>query len=353
MWGCFMLSRRAGAFRTLVLVTALTLPAYAQSVVSTRSGTIHYFEGAVYLGDQPLELHPGRFSNIPPGGELRTAEGRAEVLLTPGVFFRIGDKSTIRMLANELSDTRVELVAGSSIVDSAEPVAATSVTLFYKNWRVRFLEQGVYRIDSNPPRMWVLEGKAEVSGNDARPLLVEQGMCLPFAPVLAPDRSINPPLDALSRWAEGRQQSISADNAIAASIQDPASLDSSATVVDAFTYFPALWLPPPGLSLSSGYGSQDPYQPGFNSVYLPGYNYLPLFYALGPVGSSPVRLPPYAGGPVTAHPPIRIPIPIRPTPVRPIPVHPIFPPRLPVHPISPPPVYTAHPAAGIHVGAHR
>ena len=154
---------RACAFWTLAVVSVLTLPADGQSVISTRSGVVHFFEGAVYLGDQPLESHPGKFSSVPQGAELRTAEGRAEVLLTPGVFVRIGERSTIRMVANELSDTRVELLAGSAVVDSAEPNSGTSVTLLYRNWKVHLLERGVYRIDSDPPRLWVFQGKAEVS----------------------------------------------------------------------------------------------------------------------------------------------------------------------------------------------
>jgi hypothetical protein len=350
-----MLSRLACAFWALALVPVLALSATSQSVVSTHSGIIHYFEGAIYLGDQPLELHPGKFSNVPPGAELRTTEGRAEVLLTPGVFLRIGERSSIRMIANELSDTRVELVAGTAIVDSAEPVPGTSVTLIYQNWKVHFLEQGLYRIDSNPPRMWVREGKAEVSGNNAKALLVEEGACLPFAQVLVPDRTINPPLDALNRWADGRQQSIAADNAIAANIQDPATIDTSgnsAPSVGGFTYFPPLWLPPPGLSLSSLYGSQDPYQPGFSSVYLPGYSYLPLFFGIARIGSPPVRLPHSPSGHVL--PPIRIPIPVHTVSVLPTPVLPVHVMPAPVHPISSPPasVHTP-PAAGVHLGAHR
>ena len=104
MQGRFMFHGRASAFWTLAVVAVLALPADGQSVISTHSGTVHFFEGAVYLGDQPLESHPGRFSSIPQGGELRTAAGRAEVLLTPGVFVRVGEQSKIRMVGNKLSD---------------------------------------------------------------------------------------------------------------------------------------------------------------------------------------------------------------------------------------------------------
>jgi hypothetical protein len=342
MRGDFMHYSRACAFLALAAVTVLTPPADGQSVISTRSGIVHFFEGAVYLADQPMESHPGKFSTVPEGAELRTAEGRAEVLLTPDVFVRIGERTTIRMVANKLSDTRVELLAGSAVVDSAEPSTGTSVTLGYRNWNVRFFERGLYRIDSDPPRLWVLQGKAEVSANPNQgALLVGQGMYVPFAPVLVPERSIDEPRDALSAWAEGRQQSISADNAIAANIQDPASMNTSG--IDSLTYFPMLGLPAPGQSLSSTYGALSPDQPGFNSIYLPGYTYLPLYLGLGLGGfRTPFRLPPYAGVSPFPRAPGPHPLPGRPiSPVRPIsPMRPISPAR----PIS---------QVGMHGGVHR
>lgn len=347
-----MFCRRACAFCAIV---GLTLPANGQSVISTRSGIIHFFEGAVYLDDQPLESHPGRFASVPQGAELRTAEGRAEVLLTPGVFIRIGERSGIRMLANELSNTRVEFLAGSAMVDSGQPDSGTSVTLIYGNWSVRFPEQGVYRIDSDPPRLWVLQGKAQVSADaNAGAVSVEQGMYMPFAPVLVPERSIDQPRDALSSWAKGRQQSISADNAIAANIQDPASLKLSNSGLDGFTYFPTLGLSPLGLGLSSAYNSPGTYQPGFNSLYLPGYTYLPFepslfstysFLGIYQPGFNSVYLPGYGLGGF----PRPIGLPHHPG-VRPFP-----PPQAPVpHTTSSHPAPAVHPVPGVgtRVGIH-
>lgn len=312
----------------LSAITLLTLPLQAQSVISTHSGIVYFFEGSVYLGDQMLQPHPGKFSSVPPGAELRTAEGRAEVLLTPGVFVRIGARSAIRMVANELSDTRVELLAGSALVDSAELNSGTSVTLIYKNWSVRFLKQGVYRIDTDPPRLSILQGQAQVSAGTDKDVTVGRGMNLPFASVLVPQPSTDWPRDALSAWAEGRQQSISADDAIAANIQDPASLNASDSGLDSFTYFPMLGLSSFRTLLSS---SVDFSQPGFNSIYLPGYTFLPLLFG-----------PPARGLPPTRwHP--------RPTPL--FPVHPRPVPLLPLysHPIG---VHRA-PPIGMRGGFHR
>ena len=312
-------------YRSVCAFWLLTLPVQAQSVVSTHSGIVYFFEGSVCLGDQVLQPHPGKFSSVPPGAELRTAEGRAEVLLTPGVFVRIGARSAVRMVANELSDTRVELLAGSALVDSAEPNSGTSVTLIYKNWSVRFLEQGVYRIDTDPPRLSILRGKAEVSAGSDKDVTVGRGMNLPFTSVLVPQPLSDWPRDALSAWAERRQQSISADDAIAANIQDPGSLNASDSGLDSFTYFP-MHGPPSLRTLSSS--THDRLW-----IYLPRYTFLPLLVGLGVGGLLPTEF--------RRHP-------------RPTPVFPVYLRHVTVLPVNPHPI-GPHPAppVGMHGGFHR
>lgn len=284
-----MSSRHLFAFSTLTAAMVLGIPAHAQSIVSTHSGTIHFFEGAVYLADQPLESqHLGKYLTMPQGSELRTEDGRAEVLLTPGVFLRVGDHSSIRLVSNDLGDTQVELTSGAAMVESGEPNPDTSVTLMYKTWRVHVLEKGVYRIDSDPPCLWVREGKAEASaGPSGSPVTVEQGAHLPFAGVLVTEKSGAEPFDKLSDWSKGRGQSIVADNAITSQIdEDP---DSTTLNADAFTYFPMLGVTPPPTLVGVGgtlnpnlYSSIYPSQPGFSSIYLPGYTYRPtLLIPLG------------------------------------------------------------------------
>jgi hypothetical protein len=331
-----MSSGRVSALSTLAAFLAVLIPAAAQSVISAHSGLIHFFEGAVYLGDQSLESHLGKFPSVPQGAELRTAEGRAEVLLTPGVFLRMGDRSAIRMVANDLADTRVQLETGSVIVDSGEPNLNTSVTLIYKSWRVHFLQKGTYRIDVDPPRLWVRQGQAEVfSGASGQPVSVERGMSLPFADVLVPERVSEQSQDAFSDWSVGRGESITADNAITAQLdQDPAA---GTPGLDSFTYYPFLGLSSLGMSPVGPYSPYLPRQPGFSSIYLPGYTYRPLLLGtmgVGPIGhrfpTYPLSFPRVRGAPGAGY-------------VTPLP-------RMPA---TRPGITRAPPAIGVRGGAHR
>ena len=67
------------------------LPAAAQTVIGAKSGVINWVEGDVFLGDQPYVMPPSQFGEVKEKMVLRTEEGRAEVLLPPGVFFRLGE----------------------------------------------------------------------------------------------------------------------------------------------------------------------------------------------------------------------------------------------------------------------
>lgn len=263
----------------LLFLSAITVTfsASAQSVVSTRAGVIYYFDGAVSVDGQPLQTRLGTFPSVGRGAELRTEKGRAEILLTPGVFLRVGENSAIRMVANDLANTQVELLSGAAILDAGEPAAGTSVTLLYKDWQMHPTEAGSYRFDCDPPRLMVLKGNADVHGADGTPVKVETGMDLSLAKVLVPETSGPEPIDALSAWDQGRSDSIAADNAITQQIDgDPATQTLNA---DGFSYFPMLGMPSPGL-YSGAYGMAMPAQPGFYSIYLPGYTFQPLLIGI-------------------------------------------------------------------------
>src|SRR5215467_10759511 len=94
--------------------------AWAQSVISAHSGVVHYVEGEVAIDGASIHPKFAEFPDLKDGQVLAAAEGRAEVLLTPGVFLRLAENSSVRMISNSLADTRIEFVSGSAIIEIAE-----------------------------------------------------------------------------------------------------------------------------------------------------------------------------------------------------------------------------------------
>ena len=208
-----MMFGRTPLLCTAVLFINWSLP--AQSVVSVRAGIVHYFEGSVSIDGQQLQSKFGRFYEIKDGSQLRTGDGRAEVLLTPGVLLRVDRNSSIRMLSSRLADTRVEFVGGSAVLDSTNAASAGAVSIVYKDYRMHSRVPGVYRLNSVPAELAVEHGEAEVvSGHKS--VVVAAGQELPFTPALEAHTRGADRGDGFDLWASDRNQSVAADNAAAA-----------------------------------------------------------------------------------------------------------------------------------------
>src|SRR5579862_3216425 len=137
--------------------------ACAQYVISAHSGVVQYVEGKAYLNDQAVEPKFGQFPDVKENQEFRTEEGRAEILLTPGVFLRLGENSSIRMLSNRLTDTRVEVLSGSAMIECTDVPKDNAIEAVYKGSSIRLQKQGLYRIDTDPARVRIYEGEAVVT----------------------------------------------------------------------------------------------------------------------------------------------------------------------------------------------
>jgi hypothetical protein len=371
-----MLHARVVLLAAFGVIPAAWNSALAQSVVSTHSGTVYFFEGSVYIGDQQLVQKFGRFPDIGEGNELRTDRGRAEVLLTPGAFLRIGENSAIRMVSTQFSDTCIELLAGSAILEANKPEPKTDIRLMYRNWQVRLAHDGVYRIDSEPAQVSVYRGQANVSvkadgpvkEEGAKAIAVRSSEVLPLAAVLVPAPMPVVAGDPFKNWAMSRSQAIASDNATSAGIMDdPGAIQDSTGSLGALSYFPLTGIP--GLDLTSPYGLSfwSPFQSTLSSIYLTPYS-LGLMYPTGwppmrsawptvlrsPVWRLPGTLPPsplpsglhpVGGAPGTStYSAPRMPYPVAPHPVAPHPVapHPVAP-----HSVAP---HSVAPHAGAHVG---
>src|SRR5579864_3554028 len=106
--------------RICLIAIASAVAACGQSVISAHSGTLQYTEGTVTIDGASVQPKFGQFPEIKPGQVLATTEGRAEVLLTPGVFLRMSEDSSFKMVSNQLSDTRLEMQSGAAMLEVTE-----------------------------------------------------------------------------------------------------------------------------------------------------------------------------------------------------------------------------------------
>ena len=205
---------------TVVIWMAMTaMVCSAQSVISAHSGTLHYFEGDVSVDGAPVQSRAGRFSEIKEQSVLRTTRGRAEVLLTPGVFLRIGENSSIRMLDNRLVSTRLEVLSGTVIVESDDPqmsVKDAPVALIYKDYVIQLVKHGLVEVSSEPANMEVYKGEAVVeitrAGAASDHVTVREGRALSFSAPLLTEKFNDKVGDDLYLWVRDRSQSLSAAN---------------------------------------------------------------------------------------------------------------------------------------------
>ena len=234
----------------------------AQSVVSVRSGLINYSEGAVFIDNQLVKQKLGKYPSLHEASDLLTQDGRAEIQFAPEVFLRVGINSGVRMISSDLTDTRIQLLSGSAILDSGNAASNTFVTLLACEARIRVGKPTRLRVDFDPPQLRVEKGEATVErdGHVTR-VAADQLLGLTGAPVVRRMTEGND--DALDLWSQQRNRLIYLSLADSRSIMDPGTADPAATS-DADLNAWLGYIPSAGvLPLTGSYGA----------VSVPGYGY--------------------------------------------------------------------------------
>lgn len=203
----------------LALALVLAGSVWAQNVISAHSGTIHYKEGQVEVDGQPVDQNTdkGQFGEVKTGQTLTVKDGQAEILLTPGVFLRVAENSSIKMLSNKLSDTRIQVQSGSVMVEVGELLQDNGITLKFQDSDIALAKKGLYRIDSDPARLRVYDGEARVTAaSEQQPVVVRKAHELNFSDKLEAKSFDTKQTDAFYNWCARRDEYIAEANIYAA-----------------------------------------------------------------------------------------------------------------------------------------
>jgi hypothetical protein len=285
----------------MLMLAGFALPqAYT---ISAKPGAVSHIEGVVEVNEAPVVPSALRAMFLGANDTLSTTAGKAEVLLVPGVFMRVGDDTKVRMIAPSLVDTQVELLSGEMMIEVDQAVPGTTIAVMDHGSSTTLTKTGLYRFSADtPPTAAVLEGKADVYFGDKK-IELKKGKEVLLTEELTISKVDLDKADELYAWSNVRAQYDAA-----------VSYQGARAVYDQGGYGYASGYQSSGLYWNNPYNSWM-WMPGNGAFYSPfGWG----FYGPGVVAYAPVVG--YGGGygggiyrpvnspllpPLLPHPPLR------------------------------------------------
>lgn len=216
------------ALALAVLCFALCAPGFAQTtppiaplqteqiyVISAKAGGVSQIEGDVKVKRDGAAIDAGQV--LAKGDVLRDkdrvvtgTDGRAEILLNPGSYLRIGENAEFELTVASLDSLQIQIVRGSAIVE-ANTIGGdkgANVSIVTGQTTVRLEKAGLYRINATgaATEIYVWEGAARVGSQivkSGRRITIGAGASA--AAIAKFDRSN---LDSLDRWSASRADEL-------------------------------------------------------------------------------------------------------------------------------------------------
>jgi hypothetical protein len=132
------------------------------------------------------------------------------------MFLRIAESSAFRMLSNSLEDTKIELLAGSALLEVGEfDNKLNGLTVQVGEAIIEVTKKGLYRVDKVSAQLRVYEGEATVVAG-GQPLKVKEGRQALLTVAAGTEKFDKDKGDSFHRWAARRSGYIAMANVAAA-----------------------------------------------------------------------------------------------------------------------------------------
>jgi hypothetical protein len=187
-----------------LLVCALAVDSFAQTyTVSAKPGALNFIQGAVSINGDPVWKANLRTTFLNANDVLTVENGKAEVLLTPGVFLRLGEHSEVRMIKPSLLETQLEVLSGESMVEVDDLEPGSSVAVMDHGSSTTLTKPGLFRFTDHS--IAALDGKADVAFGDRKLVLNKNREVQIDDTLKAAKLNLNQP-DELYAWSNTRAQ---------------------------------------------------------------------------------------------------------------------------------------------------
>jgi hypothetical protein len=268
---------RLKAISLLFLVTLLApVLMLGQSANPAVPGTLNYVEGQVSINGQVVNELSASSTQLRAGQVVATGNGRAEILLTPGVFLRLGDNSAVSMVSPDLARTEVELLKGRADVEVDQLYKQNNLLVKINVDETRLLKTGLYAFNFENGTVRVFDGEASVLpvNGQQKPVVVKKGheLAMNGEGEKPKDFDQKASEDALYNWSSLRSQYLGEANVQLASAYEGAPGFAPGWFWDAGLYG-YTWLPGDGAFFNPfGYGFYSPYYL-FDGGFVYGYGH--------------------------------------------------------------------------------
>jgi hypothetical protein len=257
---------RFKALTFMLSLATLCATAFGQNANSAQPGTLNYIEGQASIEGRPLSPKSVGNTTLEAGQVLATANGKAEILLTPGIFVRLGNDTTVQMVSPALTHTEIRLEQGRANIEVDQIYPQNTILIDLKNGQTQLLKNGLYAFDASNSTVRVFDGKADVFPGenlkaDVKPVTVKGSRELALTGEAAKPQHFdkNKSQDDLYRWSSLRSEYLG-----------EANVGLAEEYAGAANFYPGwywaggpygyTWLPGDGLFWNPyGYGFYSPY----------------------------------------------------------------------------------------------
>ena len=127
-----------------------------------RVGSINYVEGQALLNNEALSPSSAGSVALEGGQLLTTHTGKAEVLLTPGIFLRVADNSSVKMISPDLANTSIQLLQGRAMVEVLDIHKENNIRVNLDDVSAQLVNKGLYDFDADHHEVRVFKGTARL-----------------------------------------------------------------------------------------------------------------------------------------------------------------------------------------------
>jgi hypothetical protein len=197
-----------GFFLSVILIVTAWGETTPPGVARPRS--INYVEREVSIEGSPLNAGAIGALELERNQSIATQAGRAEILLTPRVFLRLADESTLKMISPDLASTELRLERGRALVEIVDIHKENDIRIDQNGAETRLLKEGLYDFDAEHNEVRVFNGPAQVNVGDRKVMLGgSQKVALNGATPRASHIQVRQYRDGFYRWSRLRSAFLS------------------------------------------------------------------------------------------------------------------------------------------------